>query len=145
MAKVISINISSQKGIPKDPISEGIFVDNFGLKDDSHGGDWHRQVSWLAQESINKVIEMGIKDLTPGRFAENITTEGICLYELPIGAKLKVGETLHEVTQIGKECHSRCAIYHTVGDCVMPKEGIFTKILRGGLVKPGDEIEVVEE
>jgi len=145
MAKVISINISSQKGIPKDQISEGVFVENFGLKEDSHGGDWHRQVSLLAQESIDKIKEMGIKELEPGRFAENITTEGICLYELPVGTKLKIGETLQEVTQIGKECHTRCAIFHTVGDCVMPKEGIFTKILKGGLVKPGDEIVVVEE
>ncbi|WP_026476159.1 MOSC domain-containing protein [Alkaliphilus transvaalensis] len=144
MAKVISINISKEKGIPKDPMKEGIFIDNFGLEGDSHGGDWHRQVSLLGQESIDKIKAMGIEDLEAGRFAENITTEGIKLYELPIGTKLKIGETLQEVTQIGKECHSRCAIFHTVGDCVMPKEGIFTKILKGGLVKAGDEIEVVE-
>lgn len=144
MAKVLSINISAMKGIPKDPIEAGIFLENFGLENDSHGGDWHRQVSLLGQESINKIAEMGIKDLAPGRFAENITTEGILLYELPIGTKLRIGETIQEVTQIGKECHTRCAIYHTVGDCVMPKEGIFTKILQGGTVKPGDQIEIIE-
>lgn len=145
MAKVVSINISSQKGIPKDPISEGVFIEGFGLKEDSHGGDWHRQVSLLGQESIDKIKAMGIKDLEPGRFAENITTEGINLYELPIGTKLQIGETIQEVTQIGKECHTRCAIFHTVGDCVMPKEGIFTKVLKGGLVKPGDTVEIIEE
>lgn len=144
MAKVVSINISSRKGIPKDPIEIGDFVENFGLMDDSHGGDWHRQVSLLAQESIDKIKAMGLKDLSPGNFAENITTEGINLYELPIGTKLKIGDTIQEVTQIGKECHSRCAIFHTVGDCVMPKEGIFTKILKGGRVKAGDDIEIME-
>jgi MOSC domain-containing protein YiiM len=145
MGRVISINISSQKGIPKDPIYEGIFIENFGLKEDSHGGEWHRQVSLLAKESIDKIKAMGIEDLEPGKFAENITTEGICLYTLPVGAKLRIGETIQEVTQIGKECHARCAIFHTVGDCVMPKEGIFTKVLKGGLVKTGDAVVVVEE
>ncbi len=144
MAKVISINTSKEKGIPKDPLQQGVFVENFGLEGDSHGGDWHRQVSLLGQESIDKIKALGIKDLQPGRFAENITTEGILLYELPIGTKLKIGDTLQEVTQIGKECHTRCAIYHTVGDCVMPKEGIFTKVLKGGLVKVGDSIEIIE-
>ncbi|GAB6086968.1 MOSC domain-containing protein [Alkaliphilus crotonatoxidans] len=144
MATVISINISDKKGIPKDPISQGVFVEGFGLENDSHGGDWHRQVSLLAQESIQKIEAMGIKDLAPGRFAENITTEGIVLHELPIGTRLKIGDTIQEVTQIGKECHTRCAIYHTVGDCVMPKEGIFTKIIKGGTVMPGDQIEIIE-
>ncbi len=144
MATVISINISDKKGIPKDPISRGVFVEGFGLENDSHGGDWHRQVSLLAQESIQKIEAMGIKDLAPGRFAENITTEGIVLHELPIGTRLKIGDTIQEVTQIGKECHTRCAIYHTVGDCVMPKEGIFTKIIKGGTVMPGDQIEIIE-
>ncbi|SCY03759.1 MOSC domain-containing protein [Alkaliphilus peptidifermentans] len=143
MAKVVSINISSEKGIPKDPIDKGEFLIDFGLKEDSHGGDWHRQVSLLAQESIEKIKDMGVKDLSPGRFAENITTEGICLYELPVGTQLKIGDTIQEVTQIGKECHTRCAIFHTVGDCVMPKEGIFTKVIKGGTVKAGDSIEVM--
>ncbi|KAB3529047.1 MOSC domain-containing protein [Alkaliphilus serpentinus] len=144
MAKVLSINISSKKGIPKDPIEIGEFMENFGLKNDSHGGDWHRQVSLLGQESIEKIKAMGVEDLTPGRFAENITTEGIKLYELPIGTRLQIGDTVQEVTQIGKECHSRCAIFHTVGDCVMPKEGIFTKVLKGGIVKAGDKIEIIK-
>jgi len=143
MARVKSINMSDQKGIPKDPIDSGLFIENFGLKDDSHGGDWHRQVSVLDQGSIDKIAKLGIEGLTPGRFAENITTEGIRLHELPVGAKLQIGETLQEVTQIGKECHTRCEIYHRVGACVMPLEGIFTKILKGGLIKPGDEIKIL--
>lgn len=143
MARVISVNISDKKGIPKDPIEEGIFIENFGLKDDSHGGDWHRQVSLLDQESIDKIAKLGIEGLTPGRFAENITTEGIRLYELPVGTKLQIGETIQEVTQIGKECHTRCQIYHKVGACVMPQEGIFTKVLKGGVVRPGDEIKIL--
>ncbi|KAB3529791.1 MOSC domain-containing protein [Alkaliphilus pronyensis] len=145
MAKVVSINISSKKGIPKTPIQEGEFITNFGLKEDSHGGDWHRQVSLLAQESIDKIKEMGMENLSPGVFAENITTEGICLYKLPIGAKMKIGESIHEVTQIGKQCHNRCKIFHTIGDCIMPKEGIFTKIIMGGCVKVGDIIEVLKD
>nr|WP_207755067.1 MOSC domain-containing protein [Alkaliphilus hydrothermalis] len=127
----------------KDPIQEGIFVESFGLEGDAHGGDWHRQVSILAQESIDKIAARGIKDLFPGRFAENITTEGIILHELPVGMKLLIGETLQEVTQIGKKCHSRCGIYHTVGDCVMPKEGIFTKVIKGGRIKIGDLIKIL--
>ena len=145
MAKVLSINISKKKGIVKEPLEKGIFIENHGLKGDAHSGEWHRQVSLLGQESIDKIIAMGIEDLDPGKFAENITTEGIELYTLPVGTRLRIGETIQEVTQIGKECHDRCAIYHKVGDCVMPKEGIFTKIIEGGEVKAGDEITVIEK
>lgn len=140
VGKVISVNISDKKGVIKTPISEGIFVEEFGLKDDAHGGNWHRQVSLLANESINKMISKGVEGLVPGKFAENITTEGIVLYELPVGTKLQIGDTIQEVTQIGKECHHGCEIKRQVGQCVMPKEGIFTKILKGGIVKAGDEI-----
>ena len=143
MAKVVAINISVKKGIPKEQIDQGVFIEDFGLEGDAHAANWHRHVSLLGQESIDKAIAMGADGLEPGKFAENITTEGIVLYELPVGTRLKIGETIQEVTQIGKVCHQKCAIFYTVGDCVMPKEGIFTKVIKGGVVKPGDEIEII--
>jgi MOSC domain-containing protein YiiM len=143
MAKVLSINISEKKGVIKTPIKEGIFIEEHGLKDDAHAGKWHRQVSLLAQESIDKMIKMGISDLDAGKFAENITTEGIVLHELPVGTRLKIGETVQEVTQIGKECHKGCAIKNQVGMCIMPTEGIFTRIIKGGVIKEGDFIEIL--
>ena len=143
--KVLEINISEKKGVVKTPISEGNFIVDFGLEGDAHGGDWHRQISLLGNESIDKMRRDGVEDLDFGSFAENITTEGIILYELPVGTKLKIGDTIQEVTQIGKECHSGCAIAQKVGDCVMPKEGIFTKVLKAGKVKVGDCIEEVKE
>jgi len=141
--KVLAINISVKKGVPKDTIPEGEFVVDFGLKGDAHGGNWHRQVSLLGQESVDKVKAQGIEGLCTGKFAENITTEGIVLYELPVGTKFQIADVLFEVTQIGKECHQKCAIFHQVGDCVMPKEGIFAKVLKGGIVKAGDEILIL--
>lgn len=142
--RVVAINISEKKGIPKVTIPEGNFIEEFGLEGDAHGGKWHRQVSLLGMESIDKMKAIGVQGLCTGKFAENLTTEGIVLFELPVGTKLKIGETIQEVTQIGKECHQKCAIYHTVGDCVMPKEGIFTRVLKGGVVKAGDEIEIIK-
>ncbi|MDD3306387.1 MAG: MOSC domain-containing protein [Acetobacterium sp.] len=142
--KVIAINISEKKGIIKKPIEVGNFIENFGLEGDAHGGDWHRQVSLLGQESVDKMIAMGATGLSAGSFAENITTEGICVYQLPIGTRLRIGETLQEVTQIGKKCHTGCEISKQVGDCVMPREGIFTIVLEGGTIKAGDTITVVE-
>lgn len=144
MAKVVAINISEKKGTIKKPIEEGNFIKGFGLEGDAHGGDWHRMVSLLAQESIDKMLALGIKGLDPGMFAENITTEGLELHSLPIGTRLKIGETLQEVTQIGKECHSGCAIKKQVGKCIMPTEGIFTIVLEEGTIRPGDTIEVLE-
>ena len=143
MAKVIAVNISSQKGVPKETIEEGNFIENFGLEGDAHAGNWHRQVSLLGSESIEKVKLLGVEGLGNGSFAENITTEGLNLWEIPIGTRLKIGETIQEITQIGKECHAKCAIYHQVGECVMPKEGIFTRVIRGGKVRAGDLIEKV--
>ncbi|NLW23011.1 MAG: MOSC domain-containing protein [Tissierellia bacterium] len=143
MGKVLAVNISHKKGIVKKPIEKGNFIEGFGLEGDAHGGNWHRQVSLLGIESIRKMKEAGIEGLEYGDFAENITTEGISLYELPIGTRLKIGETIQEVTQIGKECHTGCAIAQQVGKCIMPKEGIFTKVIKGGIVKPGDTIEVL--
>ena len=112
-----------------------------GIEGDAHAGPWHRQVSMLAQESIDKMVAAGLT-VGPGDFAENITTTGIEVAALPIGTLLDMGEALIEVTQIGKECHSRCAIYHQAGDCVMPREGIFVRVLRGGRVAAGDLVKV---
>jgi len=141
-ASVKAINISDTKGVVKIPIEKGYFKRNHGLEGDAHAGDWHRQVSLLASESADKVRASGL-DITDGRFAENITTEGIELYTLPIGTKLQIGESVQEVTQIGKECHTGCAIKQIVGDCVMPREGIFTKVIKSGWVSPGDEIKII--
>lgn len=140
--KVLEINISDRKGIKKEPIGKGEFIEEHGLKGDAHAGKWHRQVSLLAIESYKKMEEEGIKNLPIGAFGENITTEGLVLYELPIGTILKIGDTIHEVTQIGKVCHTMCNIGKTVGKCVMPEEGIFTRVLKGGEIKKGDNIKV---
>ncbi|MBJ6725283.1 MOSC domain-containing protein [Geomesophilobacter sediminis] len=143
MASVVAVCISEKKGERKTPVESVVLRENHGIVGDAHAGDWHRQVSLLARESINKMRDMGL-DVDNGDFAENLTTEGIHLYSLPVGARLTVGETLLEVTQIGKECHTRCAIYHQAGDCVMPKEGIFAKVLKGGTVQAGDAVALVE-
>ncbi|MDW7672593.1 MAG: MOSC domain-containing protein [Bacillota bacterium] len=145
MAKVLAVNISKEKGVIKAPVEEGIFIENFGLQNDAHAGDWHRQVSLLGQESVDKIKALGIENLDAGVFAENILTEGITLYELPIGSRLQVGETIQEVTQIGKKCHHGCEIFKKVGDCVMPREGIFTRVIKGGVVKAGDDIVRIEK
>lgn len=142
MAKVIAVNISEKKGVVKHPIEEGFFKVDHGLVGDAHAGKWHRQVSLLGTESIDKMKKTGIEGLCSGKFAENITTEGIVLYELPVGTKLRIGEVLMEVTQIGKECHMGCEIRNLVGDCVMPREGIFTRVLTEGFIRPGDDITV---
>lgn len=143
MAKVLAVCISEKKGTVKHPVSEIEVKIDHGIVGDAHAGNWHRQVSLLADESVEKMREK-FPNIPIGAFAENILTSGICLYELPVGTKLKVGETLLEVTQIGKECHADCAIRKQVGDCVMPREGIFTKVLKEGVIKPSDEIEIVE-
>jgi len=139
MAQVLAVCISENKGERKKPVEAVELRENHGIVGDAHAGEWHRQVSLLAQESIDKMRKLGL-DVNAGDFAENITTSGIDLVSLPIGARLQIGETLLEVTQIGKECHTRCAIFYQAGDCVMPKEGIFVKVITGGTVKPGDEI-----
>lgn len=143
MGKIIAVCTSEKKGMRKKNVGTGTMKVNFGLEGDAHGGDWHRQISLLAMESINKMQEKGL-DVGPGDFAENFTTEGIELPTLPVGTKLRIGEKgLGEITQIGKECHTKCAIFYQAGDCVMPKEGIFIKVLEGGPVQVGDEIEVL--
>lgn len=141
--KVLAVCISEKKGERKKNVGSCQLLENFGLAGDGHGGDWHRQVSLLASESIAKMRAAGL-DVGPGDFAENLTTAGIELFGLPIGTRLQLsGGALLEVTQIGKICHDRCAIYYQAGDCVMPKEGIFARVLRGGVVSEGDSITVL--
>ncbi len=142
--RVLSVNISEKKGTRKTNINSCPVLKDFGLKDDAHGGPWHRQVSLLANESIQKMRAMGL-NVGYGDFAENITTEGIDLVHLPIGTVIRIGkQVVLRVTQIGKECHERCAIYYQAGDCVMPKEGIFAEVIHDGKVAAGDEI-VIED
>lgn len=141
--KVISVNISKEKGVAKKPIEEGLFKKDLGLEGDAHSGDWNRQVSLLGIESFEKMKSDGMENLVAGDFAENITTEGIDLYELPVGTKLVIGESIQELTQIGKKCHTGCEISKKVGKCIMPEEGIFTRVLKDGLIKKGDSIEII--
>lgn len=143
MAEVIAVCISQQKGVRKHALPEIRVRKNHGIVGDAHAGNWHRQISLLAQESIDKMLAMGLH-LTPGAFAENIVTRGIDLKSLPVGTRLRVGETLLEVTQIGKECHNDCAIKKATGSCVMPTEGIFAVVLEEGTVRPGDSIGLEE-
>ena len=139
---ILAVNIADRKGRKKMNVGCGLIMENFGLQKDAHAGS-DRQVSLLAKESIEKIRQKGL-DVWYGDFAENLTTEGIDLPLLPVGARLQIGsQVLLEVTQIGKVCHDRCHIYYSVGDCVMPREGIFAKVLVGGDVKTGDRIEVV--
>ena len=142
-AKIVALSVSTKKGGPKRNVPQVEVIAEHGIKGDAHAGDWHRQVSLLAQESIDKLKEQGLK-LKPGQLAENITTLGIDLVSLEVGTRLALGEdVLLEVTEIGKVCHTPCAIYYQVGDCVMPREGMFAKVLKGGRLKIGDGIEVI--
>jgi len=144
IGKVVAISISKKKGIPKTNVKSAKLIENFGIEGDVHAGNWHRQVSFLALESINKMREKGLPNLRPGAFAENITTEFLELPDLEIGTRMKIGKEAElEITQIGKECHSKCSIFYKVGDCVMPREGIFAKVVRGGEIFVGDEIKIL--
>ena len=138
--KVISINISTAKGTPKTSVNPGILIEDFGFEGDAHAGKWHRQVSLLGPESIEKSKGMPTNGLCHGVFAENITTQGIELYTLPVGTQLQIGEAVIEITQIGKECHEGCAIQKTGGKCIMPKEGVFARVIKGGKVFKNDSI-----
>lgn len=143
MAKIIAVCKSSQKGTRKEPGEQGVLQEDYGLAGDAHAECYiHRQVSLLARESIAKMQERGF-EVGPGDFAENLTTEGVDLASLPVGTLMLVGkEVVLEVTQIGKDCHTKCAIFRQIGKCIMPKEGIFARVIRGGLVKSEDPIEV---
>ena len=144
MARVVSVNISEKKGTLKKPVPEIELKLRHGIVGDAHAGDWHRQISLLAEESIDTMRLRSPIALDPGVFAENINTEGVDLKSLPVGTHLRIGETEVEVTQIGKECHNDCAIKKAVGKCVMPTEGIFAVVVKEGVVRPGDEIEVLK-
>ncbi len=145
MARIVSVNTSQKKGMRKKSVSAANIKKDFGIEEDAHAGKWHRQVSLLAVESIKKIQEKGM-EVGPGDFAENLTTEGIELFKLPIGTKIIVGDRVEmEVTQIGKICHDRCAIYYQTGDCVMPKEGIFAKVLKGGKIQAGDKVGLISD
>jgi MOSC domain-containing protein YiiM len=138
--KILAICSSKRKGVPKKEISSGELVEGHGLKGDAHGGDWGRQVSLLEIEQIRVMEEKGLK-VEPGAFAENITTEGFDLAAVKVGDRLSLGSSaIVEITQIGKQCHTRCAIYHRIGDCVMPEKGVFAKIIKGGSISAGDQI-----
>jgi len=138
--KVVAVCVSDKKGTVKKNVGSGMLRVNWGLEGDAHAGDWHRQVSLLAWESIETMRAKGLQ-VREGSFAENITTEGLELHTLPVGTQLRLGTALVEVTQIGKVCHSHCAIYYAAGDCVMPREGIFVKVLEPGEVRTGDIVE----
>lgn len=142
-ARVLAVCVSERTGVQKRPVETAGLTVGHGIAGDAHAGDWHRQVSLLADESAQRMREAGAA-IDPGDFGENLLTKGIRLFDLPLGARLRVGAALLEVTQIGKECHSHCAIYHAVGDCVMPREGIFCRVLEGGPVRPGDPVERVD-
>ena len=140
---VIAVCTSERKGMPKEDVGRGLLVKEHGLEGDVHAGDWHRQVSLLSVSSINKIKEQGL-EIENGDFAENLTVDGLDVWTLPVGTRLTVGqEALLEVTQIGKECHARCAIFYRAGDCVMPREGIFARVLKTGPVAAGDEVVVL--
>lgn len=142
MASVVAVCISEQKGTQKHEVPEIQLKIDHGIVGDAHAGNWHRQVSLLAQESVEKMKAV-FPDIPVGAFAENILTEGLTLFTLPVGTRLRVGEVLLEVTQIGKECHAHCAIRQQVGGCVMPREGIFTIVLEEGTIRAGDTITVL--
>jgi MOSC domain-containing protein YiiM len=141
--RIVAVCTSKRKGVPKADVQSGHLEVGFGLKGDAHGGDWHRQVSLLSVEQIAVMKDKGL-DVAPGAFAENITTEGFDLGAVKVGDEIKVGDALLEITQIGKECHTKCAIYHKVGQCIMPEQGVFARVTKGGEVKVGDYVEWVK-
>lgn len=141
MGKIEGINISGARGTRKDPVMSAKLIEGFGIEGDAHAGDWHRQISLLGDESVDKMRALGIKNLTHGAFAENITTSGIDLKNIKVGKTLAIGECIIAVTQIGKECHNDgCAISKAAGMCVMPTDGIFAVVVKGGEIHIGDEI-----
>lgn len=142
-ARIVAVSISKTTGVKKENVPQALLIPGHGLQGDAHAGTWHRQVSLLAQESIDRMKAMGLP-LLPGDFAENLTTTGLDLPHLPIGTRLRLGLVVElEVTQIGKACHQGCAIRQQIGDCIMPREGIFARVITGGKIRPGDPIEVV--
>ncbi len=144
MGKVMAVCTSDVKGIQKSETAQIDLREDWGIEGDAHAGKWHRQVSLLGYEQIEAFKERGA-EVGNGAFGENIIVSGYDLKSIPVGTHIKVGDALLELTQIGKECHSHCAIYHKMGDCIMPREGVFCKVLEGATVRPGDTVEVLEE
>jgi MOSC domain-containing protein YiiM len=146
MGRVAAVCISKEKGVQKKDVGRCRLIENYGLEGDAHAGSWHRQISLLPKESRLNMEKAGGLKLEDGDFGENLLTEGIDLSKLKVGHKLRLGrDILIRVTQIGKECHDRCYIYYQVGDCIMPKEGVFAEILKGGTLKKGDNIEFLDD
>lgn len=143
MAKIIGICISERKGTQKSEVSSAMLVKNHGIENDAHAGNWHRQVSLLSYEKIKEFREKGA-DVAPGAFGENIIIDEYDFRAMPVGTRFKIGDAVLELSQIGKECHTHCAIYHAVGDCIMPREGVFTEVIVGGEIKVGDTVEIIE-
>ncbi|MBW1954110.1 MAG: MOSC domain-containing protein [Deltaproteobacteria bacterium] len=142
---IVSLSVSRKKGVRKQVVDRVVLVPGHGVEGDAHAGDWHRQVSFLAAESIERTRQAGL-DVSFGDFAENIASSGIDWKAVPIGTRFRLGKTaLVEITQIGKECHNRCAIYYQAGDCIMPKEGVFARVLEGGTLHPGDSITMIQD
>ncbi len=144
MAKVLAVCISESRGVQKHPVQAAELRADFGIVGDAHAGPWHRQVSILSRGSVQKLQDRITMELKPGDFAENILVEGMEVFQLPVGTKLLLGSALVEVTQIGKTCHADCAIRRQAGDCVMPREGIFVRVLQDGVVRPGDELSLTD-
>ena len=142
MGKIMVVCISEKRGTQKKNIEKVRLIENFGLEGDAHGGNWHRQVSLLSYEKVRVFEEKGIS-VEDGAFGENLLVEGFDFKTLPVGTRFRCGEALLEMTQIGKECHSHCEIYQAVGDCIMPREGVFARVLHGGMIQIGDELEIV--
>lgn len=144
MGKVMAICISKNRGTQKTRVENAVFIENFGMEGDAHGGNWHRQVSLLSFATISDFKKRGAQ-VEDGAFGENVIVEGINLVHLPVGTKLSSGDIILEVTQIGKECHSHCQIYNKMGECIMPTNGVFARVLCGGNLKEGDEIQICTE
>lgn len=144
MGKVIAVCTSPAKGTQKQNIGEGVFIEDFGIQGDAHAGKWHRQVSLLSYDKIEEFWERGA-EVADGAFGENLVVEGIDFRTLPVGTKLCCEDVILEMTQIGKECHHGCQIFQKMGDCIMPREGVFARVIRGGRIRVGDEMKVVED
>ena len=144
MGKVIAVCISKEKGTQKNRIPEGEFIEDWGIKDDAHAGKWHRQVSLLSYDKIQEFRAKGA-EIEDGAFGENLVVEGFDFAKLPVGTKFRCNDVVLEMTQIGKKCHHGCAIFQKMGDCIMPREGVFTRVLHGGVIHEGDELVITEE
>ena len=144
MGRVIAVCISKEKGTQKHRIPEGEFIEEWGIKDDAHAGKWHRQVSLLSYDKIQEFRAKGA-EIEDGAFGENLVVEGFDFAKLPVGTKFRCNDVVLEMTQIGKKCHHGCAIFQKMGDCIMPREGVFTRVLHGGVIHEGDELVIIEE